>query len=105
MGVTGSVAAIKVPELVQELRKVTEVQVTPAGTRCSSCCSPDFIARPRLFWARSYLGGLGFNEYYNNYYFYIQVVCTQAAQHFFNSSHLPSDVLCHQDKDEWVRAH
>ena len=31
VGVTGSVAAIKVPELVQELRKVTEVQVTPAG--------------------------------------------------------------------------
>ena len=79
VGVSGSVAAVKVPELVQQLKAASECEVSSV-LRSQTLCE---------------VSGRGQID--------VQVVCTRAAQHFFNATDL--SVACHKDEDEWVSEH
>lgn len=74
VGCTGSVAAIKVPEIVGELLKLTDVR-----RNCIIAKLPCF-----LFLKLE-----------------VCVVTTDSSKHFFDPSQL--SVTCYGDQDEWVR--
>jgi phosphopantothenoylcysteine decarboxylase len=77
VGVTGSVAAIKVPELVQKLTGFNGLEVSDTHFDC-------YLEKINVLF-------LQLN---------VQVVTTKAALHFFNAEAIP--VKCYKDEEEWV---
>ena len=108
VGVTGSVAAIKVPELVKKLTECQKLKVLAqshlqvAFTIPSQC----LLTVPQSSLTMSPHCSSKFPHYVVHYIFVIlqldvQVVTTKAGLHFFDPKKLP--VKCFTDDDEWVR--
>ena len=83
IGVTGSVAAIKIPELVQQLLQISSMKerwLIKFGVVHKPDNDPISFVQPQLD---------------------VQLVATKSALHFFDPTALP--VKCHIDEEEWVR--
>ena len=89
IGVTGSVAAIKIPELVQQLMQIDSMKERWFITLVSST---QLIIPVHMHDMLSLQPHVQLD---------VQLVATKSALHFFDPTSLP--VKCHIDEEEWVR--